>query len=141
MDQFSVNDNRSITTGDEEARLSDKLTVLVIDIGIAMKKMEYRLPRGKIYKKCPMAMYTYTYKCEVRVFINCLAANELFKAKLLRGMKKVIDILADPDCEVIRPIRIDYNLVEVNAGHCWSIRERRFLERPIPVRFSQRARP
>ena len=44
-------------------------------------------------------------------------------------MKKVIEILADPDCEVIRPICIDYNLVEVNAGHCWSIRERRFLER------------
>ena len=60
VDQFDVNDNRSITTGDKEARLSDKLPVLVNDIGIAMKKMEYALSRGKIYKKCPMAMYTYT---------------------------------------------------------------------------------
>ena len=96
-----------------------------------MKKMEYALSRGKIYKKCPMAMYTYTNKCEVRAFINCLAANELFKARLLRDIKKMIDIFADPDCEVIRPIRIDYNLVEINAGHCLSIRARDFLERPI----------
>ena len=47
VDQFGVNDNRNITTGDEEARLSDKLTVLVNDIGIAMKKMEYALSRGR----------------------------------------------------------------------------------------------
>ena len=77
--QFGFNDdNRCGATGDEEARLSDKLTVLVNDIGIAMKKMEYALFRGKIYKKCPMAKYTYAYKCEVRAFINCLAANEFF---------------------------------------------------------------
>ena len=29
-------------------------------------------------------------------------------------MKKVIDLLADPDCEVICPIIVDYNLIEVN---------------------------
>ena len=95
-------DNRQST--DEEARLSDKLTVLVNDIGIAMKKMEYALFRGKIYKKFPIAMYTYAYKCEVRAFINSLAANEFFKARLLKDMRKIIDILSDPDCEVIRPI-------------------------------------
>ena len=33
-------------------------------------------------------------------------------------MKRVIDLLADPDCEVIGPIVIDYNLIEVNSGYC-----------------------
>ena len=47
-------------------------------------------------------------------------------------MSRVIDFLADPDCEVIRPISVDYNLIELNAGHCWSIKVRRFLESPIP---------
>ena len=47
-------------------------------------------------------------------------------------MRRVIDILSDPDCEVIRPIIVDYNLIEVSAGHCWSIIERRFLQSPIP---------
>ena len=118
-------------SGDEETRLSDKLTVLVNDIGLAMKKMEYALFRGKMYKKVPLAKYTFAYKCEVRVFINSLAANEFFKARLLKDMRKIIDILSDPDCEVIRPISIDYNLIEVDGGHCWSIKERRFVNDPI----------
>ena len=46
-------------------------------------------------------------------------------------MRKIIDILSDPDCEVIRPISIDYNLIEVDGGHCWSIKERRFVNKPI----------
>ena len=115
-----------------ETRLSDKLTVLINDIGIAMRTMEYALFHGKIYKKCPMAKFTYAYKCEVKAFINCLAANESFKSRLLQNMRKVIDVLADPDCEVIRPICVDYNLIEVNSGQCWSIKERCFLSSPIP---------
>ena len=49
-------------SADEEARLWDKLTVLVNDVGLAMKKMKYALFSGKIYKKVPMAMYAYAYK-------------------------------------------------------------------------------
>lgn len=128
---FSHDDPNSATPKDE-TRLSDKLTVLINDVGIAMKRMEYALMRGKIYKKCPMAKFTYTYKCEVKAFINCLAANESFKSRLLKDMRKVIDVLADPDCEVIRPICIDYNLIEVNSGQFWSIKERRFVTNSIP---------
>ena len=47
-------------------------------------------------------------------------------------MKKVIEILGDPDCEVIRPMFIYYNLIEVDAGYCWSIKDRHFLENPFP---------
>ena len=131
IDMFGFEEDNA-QSADEEARLSDKLTVLVNDVGLAMKKMEYALFRGKIYKKVPMAMYTYAYKCEVRVFIDSLAANEFFKARLLKDMRKIIDILSDPDCEVVRPISIEYNLIEVNGGHCWSIKERNFVKNPIP---------
>ena len=135
IDTFGLKDGiRKTMHPDEEARLSDKLTVLVNDIGIAMKKMEYALFRGKIYKTVPAAKFTYAYKCEMRAFVNCLAANYVFKARLLRDMKKVIEILGDPDCEVIRPIFIDYNLIEVDAGYCWSVKDRHFLENPIPDR-------
>ena len=65
--------------------------------------------------------YTYSYNCDVKAFVNSLPANESFKARLLRDMKKVIDILADPDCEVIGPIVVHYNLIEVNEGKCWSV--------------------
>ncbi len=135
IDQFGFNIDHpdSAPTNDrDETRLSDKLTVLINDIGIAMKRLEYALYRGKIYKKCPMAKYTFAYKCEVKVFINCLAANESFKARLLKDMRKIIDVLADPDCEVIRPICVDYNLIEVSEGQCWSVKDRCFLANPIP---------
>ena len=116
---------------DEQGRLSDKLTVLVDDIGIAMKRLGYALYGGKVYKKCDKAKYTYSYTCEVEAFVNSFAANKSFKARLLKDTKKVIDILANPLCEVIRPLCVDYNLIKVNDGHCWSIKERRFLENAI----------
>ena len=80
-------------TGIEQASLSEKLTVLINEIGIAMKKLGYALCGGKVYKKC--------------------------------------EILSNPHCEVIRPLCIDYNLIEVNDGQCWSIKDRRFVDNAI----------
>ena len=136
IDQFGFQlDGTGIQRGnetvEEQARLSDNLTVLVNDIGIAMKRLGYALYGGKVYKKCDKAKYTYSYKCEVDAFVNSLAANELFKARLLKDIKKVIDILSNPHCEVVRPLYIDYNLIEANEGQCWSIKERRFLGNAI----------
>ena len=46
-------------------------------------------------------------------------------------MKKVINILANLQCEVTRPLCIDCNLIEVNDGKCLSIKEHHFLENVI----------
>ena len=133
IDLFGFHDeSQGIIKVDDDTRLSNQLTVLLNNIGIAMKKLDYALFRGKIYKKKFKAKNTYAYKCEVSAFVNCLAANKSFQGRLLKNMRRVIDILADPDCEVICPISVDYNLIEVNAGHCWSIKERCFLQSPIP---------
>ena len=109
IDQFGFQLNGSAVPReneivDEQARLSDKLTVLVNGIGIAMKRLGYGLYGGKVYKKCDKANCIYSYKCEVEASVNTLAANESFKARLLKDMKKVIDILSNPHCEVIRPL-------------------------------------
>ena len=56
-----------------------------------------------------------------------------FKSRLLREMKKVINLLADPDGEVIHSIIVDYNLIEVNDGYCWSVSERQFPRNAIPA--------
>ena len=111
---------RGNETIDEQARLSDKLTVLVNDIDAAMKRLENPLCGGNVYKECDKAKYTYSFKCEVEAFVDGLEANELFKARLLKDMdvKKVMEILANPHCEVIRPLCVDYNLIEVNDGWC-----------------------
>ena len=81
IDQFGFREDDSASqvtreTGIEQARLSDKLTVLINDIGIAMKKLGYALYGGRVYKKCERARYSYWYKCEMEAFINTLAANE-----------------------------------------------------------------
>ena len=62
----------------EPQRISGSLTVLINDIGIAMKKLEYALHRAKIYKKELQARYTYQYKWEPKAFVNSLAANKIF---------------------------------------------------------------
>ena len=49
-------------------------------------------------------------------------------------MRKVIELLADPNCELFEPLVIDYNLIEVNDGVCWSLKSRSFVENPIEER-------
>ena len=42
--------------------------------------------------------------------------RQSFKSRLLKEMKKAVDLLAYPDCEVIHPIIVDYSLIKVNDG-------------------------
>ncbi|CAH3036517.1 unnamed protein product, partial [Porites lobata] len=100
-------------------------------MAIAIGKLGYASYRGKVYKKNDQARYTYSYKCEARAFVNTLATNEFFKSRLLREMKRVIDLLSDPFCELFSPLTINYDLVEVKDGRCWSISRRDFAEDAI----------
>ena len=50
---------------------------------------------------------------------SSVTANEGFKARLVKDMKKVIEIMSDPYCEVIKPLTIDYYLTEVKDGKCF----------------------
>lgn len=132
LDRFGFTlSETSATSGIEEKRLSDKLTILINDITIAMKKLNYASYRGKVYKREPRSRYTYSFKCDARAFINTLATNEQFKSRLVREMKKIIEMLSDPLCELFEPLVIDYDLIEVNNGVCWSLQTRAFVESPI----------
>ena len=75
LDGNSQESQEERTSDSMEPRLGDKLTVLINDISIAMRKLKYALYRGTIYKKCEGATYTYSYKCDVKAFVNSLAAN------------------------------------------------------------------
>ena len=111
--------------------LSNTTTVVINDIGIAMKEPGYALHRGQIFKKVDRARYTYTLKCSPREFVNTLASNESFKSRLLNDMKRVIDIISEPCCEVIKPIQVNYDLIEVDEGQCWSVKRHTFIEDAI----------
>lgn len=116
---------------DEEKMLSNKLAILVNDIAIAMGKLDYGTYRGKIYKRDARSMFTFSYKCEARVFVNTLATNERFKSRILPQMKRVIELLSDPYCELFRPLTVDYDLIEVSRGVCWSLKKGKFVEDAI----------
>ena len=132
LDKFGFNSTETTTaSGVEEKHLSDKLTILVNDITIAMKRLNYASYRGKVYKKDPRSRYTYSFKCESRAFVNTLATNEQFKSRLVREMKKIIEMLSDPLFELFDPLIIDYDLIEVNDGVCWSLKNRAFVESAI----------
>ena len=92
---FHVPDAAALTSESEETRLLEKLTILINDVTIAMKRLDYASYRGKVYKRDPRSKYTYSFKCE-RSFINTLATNEQFKSRVVRHMRKVIDLLSDP---------------------------------------------
>jgi len=97
IDQFGFDSSTPEATSETtnevlEPGLGDKMTVLINDIAIAMKTLDYALYKGKIYKKCEGSKYTYSYKCDVKAFVNSLAANESFKSRLIRDMKRVIDL-------------------------------------------------
>ena len=112
INKFGFNSsNTTKTTG--EKRLSHKLTILFNDITTAMQQLEYASYRGKIYKRDPKAKYTYSFKCEAKSFIITLATNEHFKLRLIREMKKVLELLSDPHCELFQPLIINYDLIEM----------------------------
>ena len=128
---FNVPNAATLASGCEEKRLSDKLTILVNDITITMQRLQYASYRGKVYKRDERSKYTHSFKCEARAFVNTLATNEFFKSRLIRDMTKVIELLSDPHCELFQPLVIDYDLIEVNDGVCWSVKNRSFVESPI----------
>jgi len=108
---FNVPNTAAMASGCDEKRLSDKLTILVNDITIVMQRLQYASYRGKVYKRDARWKYTYSYKCEARAFVNTLATNEHFKSRLMRDMRKAIELLSDPHCELSQPLVIDYDLI------------------------------
>ena len=82
IDKFGFNMTKAtaLAPGYDEKRLSDKLTILVNDVAITMQRLEYASYSGKVYGKDPRARFTYSYKCEARVFVNTLMTNKQFKS-------------------------------------------------------------
>ena len=84
-----------------------------------------------MYKKESRAKYTFSHRCEARAFVNTVATNELFKPRLIPEMRRVVELLGDPFCKLFRPLSIYFDLIKVNQGVCWSLKERSFMKDAI----------
>ena len=94
---------------------------------------QIRYNRGKVYKKM-RGQSTPTRTSVNQECLLILVTNKHFKSRLIQDMRKVIELLSDPHCELFQPLVINYDLIEVKDGICWSIKNRSFVESPIEER-------
>ncbi|KAJ7337887.1 hypothetical protein OS493_008045 [Desmophyllum pertusum] len=96
-----------------------------------MKKLGYALYRGEVYKKVASSKYTFQHCCNVKKFLSLLGNSEYFRETIIKHMKKLDSILGDPESEIADQLRINYDLIEVSGGWCFSVSKRRFVESAI----------
>ena len=101
----------------------------MVRVTIINKKFESSL--ATVIEHRIEAKYTFSYRCETRAFMNTLATKELFKPRLIREKRRVVDLLSDPYCELFRLLAFNYDLSKVNQGVCWSLKGRSFVKNAI----------
>ena len=74
---------------------------------------------------------TYQHWCSVKKFLSLLESNDQFKDTIINYMNKLVEILGNRECEFMKQLRINYDLIEVNGGWCFSVSQRKFLFHPI----------
>lgn len=92
-----------------------------------MKKLGYALYRGEVYKKVASSKYTFQHCCNVEKFLSLLGNSEYFRETIIKQMKKLDSILGDPESEIADQLRINYDLIEVSGGWCFSVSKREGL--------------
>ena len=111
--------------------LASPIVVAINDIERAMGKLVYALYSGEVFKKVKKSKYTYQHCCSVKKFLSLLGSNDKFKDTIIKHLNKLVDILGDRECEFMKQLRINYDLIEVNGGWCFSISQRKFVLHPV----------
>lgn len=93
-----------------------------------MKQRGYGLHDGKVYKKIKQSRFTFIYCSSVKTFISRALGNKDVAPYVAPRKEQVTSLLADPSCRLIKPIVIDYNLIEVlPPGTCFHIALKKFI--------------
>ena len=105
-----------------------------------MKRKNFGLSFGHVFRKLPQAKYTYIYCCTVSRFIMRLLGNLRVADVVAPVVNPLINLLSDPECRLIHPIKIDYNYIEVTPyGRCFNIKMKCFQQDPEDLNGSPRA--
>ena len=137
IDCFGLHENESSTPEVEipctpHKPLSCPLTVLCNDIHAAMKKLQFSVYLGDLYKKVAESQFTFKSLCSMKSFLLNLMGNECFKDRLVQHFQRVLPLLSEPESSLIGQLNIDRNLVEVQNGWFWSFSEGAFVQGVIP---------
>ena len=94
-------------------------------------KLGYALHSGEMFKKVKNSEYTYQHCCSVKKFLSLLGCNNQFKDTIIKHLNKLVEILGNRECEFVKQQCVNYDLIEVNGGWCFSISQRKFVSHPI----------
>ena len=112
--------------------LSCPVTILCNDIHAAMKKLQFSVYQGGVYKKVAESQFTYKFLCSMKSFLLNPMGNECFKDRLVQHFQRVLPLLTEPESSLIGQLKIDRNLVEVQDGWLWSFSAGAFVRGVIP---------
>ena len=132
FDVFGIEEcNVSSDVQNATKAFASPIVVAVNDIERAMAKLSYALYCGEMFRKVKTARYTYQHYCSVKKFLSLLGSNDQFKETIIKHLNKLVEILGDRESDFIKQMRINYDLIEVNGGWCFSISQRKFVSNPI----------
>ena len=94
--------------------LASPIVVEINDIERAMEKLGCALYCGEVFKKVKSP--TYQHCCSVKKFLSLLGSNDKFKDTIIKHLNKLVEMLGDRECEFVRQLRIQYDLIEVTGG-------------------------
>ena len=64
--------------------------------------------------------------------VHVVLSNHKMADLIASQVNNVTSILSNKGCQMIRQMKINYNLIEVKPfGTCFSIKEKQFIENPI----------
>ena len=94
---------------------------------------------GRVYKKIPEATYTYIYYTSVKDYLLNLLGNVEVADLIAPYMTQLTTLLSEPACRPIKPIEIDYNIIEVEHKYLFDIAGKRFTKESGSLKRSPRA--
>ena len=91
----------------------------------------FGLCNGAVYKKVPESMYTYIHFFTVKRYLYQAIKDRTFANQITNHLDKLVLLLSDPDCALIKPIQIDFDYIEcLPAGVCFNIPLKKFVRYP-----------
>ena len=116
FDVFGIENIKEVENPQSLGRALSKSPVVVAlnKIERAMTKLGYALHKGEVFKRNEESMYTYEHACSIKKFISLLANNGKLKEIIIPNFNKLESILADPECEFTKQLKINYDLIEVS---------------------------
>ena len=116
----------SANTSRPKSRLGQAIDV----VRRVMVEEDCKLRKGYIYKFIQESTATYVCFKSVRDYVMRIMVNQDVADALAGLTWEVIKLLKEPECRMIKQLKIDYNYIEVENGYFFDIWNKEFVKKP-----------